>query len=151
MTATTTPFTGKRVAAIFVAGFGIVIAVNLTMATMAVESFHGTVVDNSYVASQNYNGWLKRAASSKALGWQAIPRRRADGRVVIETRKVPANAVVTATAERPLGKREKTALTFSTFGEGVWVSEQKLAPGRWQLRIGIRSGGEAWAGESAIQ
>lgn len=68
MTATTNPFTGKRMTAIFVAGFGIVIAVNLTMAMMAVGSFHGTVVDNSYVASQHYNGWLKQAAASKALG-----------------------------------------------------------------------------------
>jgi len=148
--AATTPFTGKRMAAIFVGGFGIVIAVNLTMASMAVESFHGTVVDNSYVASQHYNGWLHQAAASKALGWQAAPRQRADGRVVVETRGVPAGAVVTATAERPLGTREETALTFSTFGEGVWVSEQKLAPGRWQLRIAIRAGSQVWAGEGAL-
>lgn len=148
--ADTSPFTGRRMAAILVGGFGIVIAVNVTMATMAVGSFHGTVVDNSYVASQHYNGWLRQAAASKALGWRAAARRRADGRVVIETRGVPENAVATATAERPLGEREETALTFSTFGEGVWVSEQKLARGRWQLRIGIRSGGEAWAGESLL-
>ena len=57
------PFGGRQMAAIFVTGFGIVIAVNVAMASLAVESFHGTVVDNSYVASQSYNGWLGKAAA----------------------------------------------------------------------------------------
>ncbi len=146
-----TPLNGKRVAAIFVGGFGIVIAVNLTMATMAVESFHGTVVDNSYVASQNYNGWLKQAAASKALGWQAVPHRREDGRVVIEAIAVPSDAALTATAERPLGQRDDVALTFTPQGKGRWVSNEALAPGRWQMRTAIRAGGKAWAGESEMR
>ncbi|MFM7349633.1 MAG: FixH family protein [Erythrobacter sp.] len=149
--ASTTPFTGRRVAAIFVAGFAVVIAVNIGMASLAVESFHGTVVDNSYIASQHYNGWLRQAAASKALGWQAVPRHRADGRVVIETIAVPAGARVTATAERPLGETEETDLTFRPMEKGAWVSDQSLAPGRWQVRIAIRAGSEAWAGESALQ
>jgi nitrogen fixation protein FixH len=151
MTATTNPFTGKRMTAIFVAGFGIVIAVNLTMAMMAVGSFHGTVVDNSYVASQHYNGWLKQAAASKALGWQAVPQRRADGRVVIETLIVPAEATLTATAERPLGARDDTPLAFAPAGAGRWVSDKALAPGRWQLRMTIRAGDQVWAGEAEIR
>ena len=151
MTATTNPFTGQRMTAIFVAGFGIVIAVNLTMAMMAVGSFHGTVVDNSYVASQHYNGWLKQAAASKALGWQAVPQRRADGRVVIETLIVPAEATLSATADRPLGARDDTPLAFAPAGPGRWVSDKALAPGRWQLRMAIRAGDQAWAGEAEIR
>jgi nitrogen fixation protein FixH len=144
-------FTGKRMAAVLVGGFAIVIAVNLFMASVAVGSFHGTVVDNSYVASQNYNGWLKRAAASKALGWQAVPHRRADGRVVIEALAVPAAAQMTGAAERPLGAREETPLTFAPEGKGRWVSHESIAPGRWQVRIAIRAGAEAWAGESEIR
>jgi nitrogen fixation protein FixH len=151
MKAASNAFTGKHMAAVFVGGFGVVIAVNLIMASFAVGSFHGTVVDNSYVASQKYNGWLKSAAASKALGWQAAPHRRADGRVVIETLMVPAGATLTATAERPLGAREETALTFTTFGEGVWVSNHPLASGRWQLRMAIRAGTQAWAGEAELR
>ncbi|WP_086733909.1 FixH family protein [Erythrobacter colymbi] len=147
----TKAFTGKHMAAIFVAGFGIVIAVNLGMATMAVESFHGTVVDNSYVASQNYNGWLKQAAASKALGWQAVPHLRADGHVVIEALGVPAGARMTATAEHPLGLRDDAAFTFTDEGRGRWVSNETVAPGRWQLRIAIRAGDQAWAGEGEIR
>ena len=113
MSSRSNAFTGKRMAAVLVGGFAIVIAVNLLMASIAVGSFHGTVVDNSYVASQNYNGWLKQAAASRALGWQAVPHRREDGRVVLETLAVPADAAITATAERPLGEREAASLTFA--------------------------------------
>lgn len=151
MSSRSNAFTGKRMAAVLVGGFAIVIAVNLLMASIAVGSFHGTVVDNSYVASQNYNGWLKQAAASKALGWQAVPHRRDDGRVVIEALAVPAAAQMTAAAERPLGAREDTPLTFVSEGGGRWVSRESLAPGRWQVRIAIRAGDEAWAGESEIR
>jgi nitrogen fixation protein FixH len=151
MAHTRKPFTGKHMTAIFVGGFAIVIAVNLLMASIAVGSFHGTVVDNSYVASQNYNGWLKQAAASKALGWQAVPHRRADGRVVIETLVVPVGARITGTAEHPLGLRADTPLTFSPTGKGSWVSNQTIAPGRWQVRLAIRAGDEAWAGEAEIR
>jgi nitrogen fixation protein FixH len=151
MARTQNSFTGKHMAAIFVAGFAIVIAVNLLMASIAVGSFHGTVVDNSYVASQNYNGWLRQAAASKALGWQAVPHRRADGRVVIEALGVPEGARITGTAEHPLGLRADTPLTFVPTGKGSWVSHQTLGDGRWQVRLAIRAGDEAWAGESEIR
>jgi nitrogen fixation protein FixH len=144
-------FTGKHMAAIFACGFGVVIAVNLVMASYAVGSFHGTVVDNSYVASQNYNGWLDKAEASRALGWQVMAKRRADGRVVLETLGAPGSASITAEAERPLGARETARLTFAPQGQGRWLSDTPLAPGRWRLRMAIRAGAQEWAGESALQ
>jgi nitrogen fixation protein FixH len=144
-------FTGRHMTAIFGGGFAVVIAVNLLMASYAVGSFHGTVVDNSYVASQNYNGWLKQAAASKALGWQAVPHRRKDGRVVVEALGVPADARITGTAEHPLGLRADTSLTFVPTGKGSWVSNQSLGDGRWQVRLAIRAGDEGWAGEAELR
>lgn len=143
-------FTGKHMAAVFVGGFGIVIAVNLFMAFHAVGGFHGTVVDNSYVASQKYNGWLAKAETSRALGWQVVPERRADGRVVLQTVAVPEGATFTVEAERPLGVRETIRLSFAPKGEGRWLSNEALAAGRWQLRMAIRAAGQEWAGESEI-
>ncbi|NCP13712.1 MAG: FixH family protein [Sphingomonadales bacterium] len=151
MTNKAKPFTGRHMAAVFVGGFGIVIAVNLFMAYNAVGGFHGTVVDNSYVASQKYNGWLAKAAASEALGWQVIPERRADGRVVLETLGLPEGAVITAEAERPLGQRETIALTFAPEGQGRWLSTETLAAGRWQVRMAIRAPGAQWAGEAEVQ
>lgn len=43
--------TGRHVLLMFVAGFGIIIAVNLTLAFSAVRTFPGLEVKNSYVAS----------------------------------------------------------------------------------------------------
>ncbi|MFN3864296.1 MAG: FixH family protein [Erythrobacter sp.] len=143
-------FSGRHVALLFVGGFGIVVAVNLVMASLAVGSFHGTVVDNSYVASQNYNDWLARAAASRRLGWQVRASQRDDGRVVLETARVPAAAQVAAQAERPLGAREATHLAFAPAGEGRWVSDKPLAEGRWQLRIAIDARQGRWAGESTL-
>ncbi|MGE0776676.1 MAG: FixH family protein, partial [Sphingomonadaceae bacterium] len=54
----TRSFTGRHMAIILIAFFGVVIAVNFYMARMAIGTFGGTVVDNSYVASQRFNGWL---------------------------------------------------------------------------------------------
>ena len=143
-------FTGKHMALVFIGGFGVVIAVNLVMATFAIGSFHGTVVDNSYVASQNYNGWLAKAEASKQLGWQVEASQRADGRVVLGTTGVPAAAIVAAEAERPLGEREATPLAFAPDGAGRWVSDKALADGRWRLRIAIEAPEGAWAGESTL-
>ncbi len=151
MTSKSKAFTGKHMAAVFVGGFAIVIAVNLYMASHAVGGFHGTVVDNSYVASQKYNGWLAKAEASKALGWQAMPQRRVDGRVVLETLGLPPSATITAEAERPLGARETAALTFADQGGGRWISAETIGEGRWQLRMAIRAGDAAWAGESEVR
>ena len=140
-------FTGRRMALVFVGGFAIVIAVNLFMAYQAVRGFGGTVVDNSYVASQNYNAWLHKAEASRQLGWEVRAARGADGRVVLETGGVPAMASIAAEAERPLGEREVTRLEFAPAGDGRWVSDAALAEGRWQMRIAIIAGGQEWAGE----
>lgn len=151
MTSKSSTFTGKHMATVFVGGFAIVIAVNLAMASFAVGSFHGTVVDNSYVASQKYNGWIARAEASRALGWQAVPHRREDSRVVLETLAVPEGAVATAEAERPLGDRGTMTLTFVPETQGRWVSNEALPAGRWRLRIAITAGAQGWAGEAEIR
>ena len=64
-------FTGGHMLALMLAFFGTVVAVNFVMATLAVRTFGGTVVDNSYVASQRYNHWLDQARAQRALGWTA--------------------------------------------------------------------------------
>uniref|UniRef100_UPI00286E75F7 FixH family protein n=1 Tax=Sandarakinorhabdus sp. TaxID=1916663 RepID=UPI00286E75F7 len=64
-------FTGRHMWMVMIGFFGLVIAVNFTMAWLASSTFGGTIVDNSYVASQKFNGWLQAARAQKALGWTA--------------------------------------------------------------------------------
>ncbi|MBZ9798515.1 FixH family protein [Mesorhizobium sp. ES1-4] len=62
-------FTGKHMLLTIVGFFGVVIGVNLTMATLANTSWTGLVVENTYVASQQFNQKAKQGRAQAALGW----------------------------------------------------------------------------------
>jgi nitrogen fixation protein FixH len=130
-------FTGWHMAVILFAFFGIVIAVNVYMATLASTSFSGVVVENSYVASQHYNTWLDEAAKEKALGWQTGVVRQADGRVAVSLigDARPDHAVLTGEAWHPLGQEADRTLSFRSIGDGRWISIDPLPEGRWRLRL----------------
>lgn len=141
-------FTGRHMAIIMAAGFGIVIAVNATMASLAIGGFHGVVVENSYVASQKFNTWLEEAEQARALGWQVRPERGLDGHVLLRTEGVPAGTSFAAALRRPLGEKAFADLTFRPLGDGVWRSDQPIAPGRWLIRLSADAGAAQWAEES---
>jgi nitrogen fixation protein FixH len=124
---------------IMVAFFGVVIAVNLTMATLASRSFGGTVVDNSYVASQRYNQWLAKAREQDRLGWNTPVSLDAARRVVIGVPGLSFEG--SGTAHHPLGRAADVGLVFRHDGEGRLVSTTALPAGRWQLRLEVRQGG----------
>jgi nitrogen fixation protein FixH len=144
------PFTGRHMAIIMVAGFGIVMAVNFTMAAFAIGGFHGVVVENSYVASQQFNGWLEDAEKSRALGWQVSTARTADDHVILNAAGVPQGAVFSAALRRPLGDKSFAELTFRPTGDRTWRSDQPIAPGRWLIRLAAEADGQVWAEESEI-
>lgn len=143
-------FTGRDMAAVLIAGFGVVIAVNLFMATLAVGGFSGVVVENSYVASQRFNTWLDEARKQRTLGWSAKARRLSGGRIAIATEAVPAGALVSAMLRRPLGKPDTQHLAFEQTAPGRFVSVGSVAPGRWIIRVEIAASGEDWAMEGPL-
>lgn len=143
-------FTGRHMAATMIIGFGIVIAVNFTMAYHATSGFGGVVVKNSYVASQKFNGWLEEAQRQEALGWSARVERMADGRLRIETEAVPTVAKLSAIARHTLGKAEPVELDFIRAEAGHYVSTQPVPPGRFTVRLTIESGTDRWAQESPL-
>ncbi|MDJ0977473.1 MAG: FixH family protein [Erythrobacter sp.] len=144
-------FTGKHMLAVMVIGFGIVAAVNFTMASLAVGGFHGIVVDNSYVASQKFNDWIEEADRMAALGWSASAAREKNGQVLVTSEGVPAGAVVTAALRRPLGTREFADLTFVSMGEGRFRSLEPVSEGRWTVRLTIEAQGKRWVEESELK
>lgn len=132
------PFTGRTFLAIMVGFFGVVIAVNIVMARLASSTFGGTVVDNSYVASQEFNGWLARARAQDRLGWATSVTLDGARRVVVA---VPGPGfAVTATALHPLGRAADVPMAFAADGQGRLVSTTPLPAGRWQVRLEIRRG-----------
>jgi len=143
--------TGKHMAIIIVSGFGIVMTVNLLMATLAIRGFGGVIVENSYVASQNFNGWLDAAQRQKALGWSASVTRSEHGHLLLETSSVPDGSTITAVARRPLGRPQTTTLDFFEEPAGRYVATRPLGPGRWIVRLRIVSPDRrSWASEERL-
>lgn len=145
-------FTGYHMAAILIAFFGVVIAVNVTMATFAAKTFGGEVVKNSYVASQHFNRWLDEAAKEKALGWTVEAQRTADGRVELRLGGVPqGKAQVSAHASHPLGVAPAQDLVFTEAGAERFVSTTNLPQNRWRLRIEVKIDGQNFSTEQELR
>src|SRR5690606_1556627 len=134
-------FTGRHMAIILVCGFGVVIAVNLLMATFAVRGFGGVVVENSYVASQKFNDWLAKADEQNALGWKAQVMRGGDGRLEVVT-NAPAGTRITAQLRRPVGDPALVNWPLSPAPAGRFVSDARLPEGRWLLRVTLAYGND---------
>jgi nitrogen fixation protein FixH len=133
----TRTFTGRHMALIMVAFFGVIIAVNLFMASNAVRTFGGVVVQNSYVASQRFNGWLDAARAQDKLGW--VARATVQGDRLVVTLAGPDGAIdgalVAIDAEHPLGRMPGRAFALNPVGAGRYVAPHALPAGRWRLRI----------------
>ena len=138
-------FTGRHMAAILIGFFGVVIAVNLLMARMAIGTFGGTVVDNSYVASQNFNNWLAQARAEQALGWRIEVARDGGDHLAVTVRDAAGAALpaaqVTALARHPLGRKPERIMRFEDIGAGGFRSTASLGAGRWQMVITVESDG----------
>lgn len=147
----TRKFTGRHMTAILVAFFGVVIAVNFTMARFATSTFGGKVVENSYVASQEFNGWLEQAEAQHALGWDAVTTWRPDNRLAVQLQGAPEGAKISGTARHPLGRMPDQQLTFAPNGAGRFLSDQALPSGRWILRLQVSADGKTWRREEEIR
>jgi nitrogen fixation protein FixH len=130
-------------AAILIGFFGIVIAVNFVMATNAVRTFGGVVVDNSYVASQRFNGWLADGRAQDALGWYV--EAQGDGGALVVRLAGPAGPIDGATmqvsAEHPLGRLPGRSFALPAIGGGTYSAPHALTPGRWRIRIDAHANG----------
>ena len=140
------PFTGRHAAMLIVAFFAVVIVVNVVMAKLAIATFGGTVVDNSYVASQRFNRWLDNSAADRALGWKVELSRSADKSLearLVDSAGAPLDrARVTVHVEHPLGARPPQDLVLAEVAPGTYRAE--LAPGRWRVWLKADARGHAW-------
>lgn len=130
----TKPLTGRKVLAITVSAFAVIIGVNVVMAFKAVSTFPGLEVPNSYVASQSFDAEKK---AQDALGWTLaeshengilrLAFRDRDG-LPVELDRL--SAVVGRTTEsaqdiRPEFRREN----------GDYVADAPLEPGKWMILL----------------
>lgn len=126
--------TGRHVLAIAVAFFGVIIVVNVIMAWNAISTFPGLDVQNSYVASQEFD---RQRRVQEALGWET-ELTYAQGELTLAFRD-PAGAAapvaaLAAVVARPTTRREDRTPEFARRG-GAFVAPLTLAPGRWNLMV----------------
>lgn len=127
-------FTGYHMLGLMVGGFGIIIAVNLTLAWNAVATFPGLETRNSYVVSQKFEA--DRAAQN-ALRWDASATIE-DGVLtvaILDTAGAPVQADVTrATLGRATHTGEDMEPAFVWDGAAL-TAPVEIVDGYWNLRL----------------
>ncbi|MBZ8132075.1 FixH family protein [Afifella sp. IM 167] len=136
------PLTGAHALAIIVAFFVVVIVVNVTMAALATGTFPGLIVENSYVASQNYNTWLKEARAQDERGWRADLDAR-DGRLKVNLTDRSGTPITGIDLSAIIGRAstdEQDRVVPLSPEDGVWRAPGELTPGLWMVELKAKSG-----------
>lgn len=130
-------FTGRHMLLTMLAFFGVIIAVNVTMAWFARSSWTGFVVENSYVASQQFNAKMAETRAQQALGWTGhFSLSGGAVRYAISDAKgidVPLKAVA-ITFRRPVDDREDRTIALLKDSVG-YAAVHDVADGIWIVEI----------------
>ncbi|RFC68277.1 MULTISPECIES: FixH family protein [Mesorhizobium] len=131
-------FTGRHMLLIMLAFFGVIIAVNFLMAYFARSSWTGLVVENSYVASQEFNAKMAETRAQEALGWTGNLV-VADGRVRYSLTDKGGHAVrlksVGITFMHPVDDREDEHIDLVRGGDGIFDGPHTFSDGVWLVEI----------------
>ncbi len=128
-------FTGWHMLAILIAFFGTVISVNLLMAWYATSTWSGLVVENSYVASQEFN---EKAAEARALTASGIRTTLVADSGSVTYRLLAADGTpltgvsrVHVEFRRPVESHEDLSFDLTPRGDGLYGSAQTIKSGQW--------------------
>jgi nitrogen fixation protein FixH len=136
-------FTGRHMLLIMVTFFGVIIAVNVTMAYLARSSWTGLVVENSYVASQQFNAKMAETRAQDALGWSS-DLTIAEGRVRYELTDKGGHAValkgVALKFMHPVDDREDERVDLVRGADGIYGASHALSDGVWLVEIAADAG-----------
>ena len=127
-------FTGWHMLGLMVGGFGIIIAVNLTLAWNAIATFPGLETRNSYVVSQKFEA---DRAAQRALQWNASATIE-DGLLTVAIKDASGAPVQAEVVRATLGRATHTG--DDSEPAFVWNGTALTAPveakdGYWNLRI----------------
>lgn len=133
---------------IFVAGFGVVILVNGTLAYFASTSFSGLVSSQAYEEGLAYNTALAMDREQKALGWMVTPQvsvlaktgETALVEIAVDYRDQTGAGVggmeVVGTLTRPIGAGDDQSLTFAPLADGRYLTRLEVPQlGAWHLNV----------------
>jgi len=139
-TAKSGEFTGRHMWMLVIGFFGVIIAVNITMAVISSMSWTGLVVENTYVASQEFDA---RRAAHKAqvdAGWVSSLTYTADS-AVLEVRDAAGKPIDLGAPvlqiNRPVGGHDDQHLTMTQQDDGTYTAPVKLGPGVWEAVVDV--------------
>ncbi len=144
--------TGRKVLAIVVAFFGVIIAVNVTLAVLAVETLSGTEVASAYNASLAYQNEIEAAQRQDDRHWNvsAAAKRDASGNVNVSINARDAQGTplkglqLSVQLQRPVDKRFDRDAVLAEQAPGTYaVRFADVAAGQWDLVIEADSDGAA--------
>lgn len=136
-------FTGRHMLFAMTAFFGTVIAVNLTLATLARTSWTGLVVENAYVASQEFNERAAEGRAQAALHWRG-DLTIAAGRVRYALADAAGSAIplhgVTIRLRRPAYEAEDRSMALRPVAGDAYELSQPVPDGIWIVEIDADAG-----------
>lgn len=138
-------FTGWHMLAVMGLFFGTIISVNLVMAWNASRSWSGLVVENTYIASQQFNGKVAKTRAFAASGVEGALVADANRIRYTLTRDGEAERTaerVVAVFKRPVEEHEDVRIELDREAPGVFVVAQALKPGQWIADMTAMAGQE---------
>ena len=144
--------TGRHVFLILLSFFGLIIAVNVTMATLAAGTWPGLVVANSYVESQRFNERVAAARVQQALGYE-LAFLQADDQLSLTLTDADGQGVAilggTVRIGRPVTRTEDRLIDVPAAPSGTVSMPDALADGLWVADVALKlAGGRVWRYET---
>jgi nitrogen fixation protein FixH len=138
-------FTGYHMLGVMVLFFGTIITVNLVMARFAITTWTGLVVENSYVASQEFNARAAEMKAIDALGYK-VDLDSSDKGFFLDlsdrTGAPVSSDVVEIEFHHPVGQVGDETLTLSPRGHGRFGTDQLIPEGEWIASVTVSDGGD---------
>lgn len=126
----------------------VVFAVNGYMMYDAFKTFPGEAGQDGFDLSNEYDRVIAAAKQQATLGWTVDASIGADRTLSLtlagRTGAPLAGAEIIATAERPVGPPERTALVFRQAVDGRYQTPTTLWSGQWDILMTIKADGHVF-------
>lgn len=131
-----------------IGAMALVFIINGYMIYDAVTTFPGAAGADGFDLSNNYGKVLAATARQAQLGWTIDTDVDTSHRPALHLHGPDgarlANAAIDAKAERPVGPQEMTALAFHPAGSDLYLADNALPRGQWDVLLTIRADGRTY-------
>lgn len=136
------PLRGHHVYFALVGFFGVIVAVNATFLTFALNTFSGIETPDAYQRGLRYNGVLAEAERQDALGWQSeltLERERIELALRDASGRPISGATAAARIGRPATNRLDSEIALAEVAAGRYAADLAGLPeGAWIADIAVK-------------